>query len=146
MVWVLVASPRGRTSKPRTDQRTHGAWQVSLTGLQSTRREPAATQIGPAAMLFHITHHHDETTCPAHDEAAVAATFGAVLGSLPEHVNEVIGAWVDPPGHDFFFVVDADNAAQIFTGLFPIVSAGTAKIQPVGDYVAMMKVREQMNA
>jgi hypothetical protein len=53
---------------------------------------------------------------------------------------------VDPPGHDFFFVVDADDAGQIFTGLFPIVSAGTAKVQPVGDYVAMMKVREQMNA
>ena len=97
-------------------------------------------------MLFHINYHHDETTCPAHDEAAVAATLGAVLGSLTEHVKEVSGAWVDPPGHDFFFVGDADNAAQIFTGLFPIVSAGTAKIQPVGDYVATMKVREQMNA
>ncbi|MCH2427041.1 MAG: hypothetical protein MK177_06875 [Acidimicrobiales bacterium] len=97
-------------------------------------------------MLFHITHHHDETTCPAHDEAVVAETFGAVLGTLKENVNEVIGAWVDPPGHDFFFVVDADDAGQIFTGLFPIVSAGTAKVQPVGDYVAMMKVREQMNA
>ena len=97
-------------------------------------------------MLFHITHHHDETTCPAHDEAVVATTLGAVLGTLKESVNEAIGAWVDPPGHDFFFVVDADDAGQIFAGLFPIVSAGTAKVQPVGDYVAMMKVREQMNA
>ena len=45
-----------------------------------------------------------------------------------------------------FFVVDADDAGQIFTGLFSIGAAGTAKVQPVGDYVAMMKVREQMNA
>ena len=97
-------------------------------------------------MLFHITHHHDETTCPAHDEAAVAATFGAVLDTLTENVNEVIGAWVDPPGHDFFMVVDADDASQIFMGLFPIVSAGTAKVQPVGDYVAMMKIREQRHS
>ncbi|MDP6650312.1 MAG: hypothetical protein QF796_09280 [Acidimicrobiales bacterium] len=97
-------------------------------------------------MLFHVTHHHDENTCPAHDEAALADTFGAVLGTLTENVNEVIGAWVDPPGHDFFFVVDADDVAQIFTGMFPIVASGTAKIQPVGDYVAMMKLREQMNA
>ena len=96
-------------------------------------------------MLFHITHHHDETTCPAHDEAAVAETFGAVLGTLKENVNEVIGAWVDPTGHDFFFIVDADDAGQVFSGLFPIVAARTAKVQPVGDYVAMMKVREQMN-
>jgi hypothetical protein len=43
-------------------------------------------------MLFHITHHHDETTCPAHDEAAVAETFGAVMDTLAEHVNQVISA------------------------------------------------------
>ncbi|MBS1265561.1 MAG: hypothetical protein MAG471_01410 [Acidimicrobiaceae bacterium] len=67
---------------------------------------------GDERMLFHVTHHHDESTCPA---------------------------------HDFFFVVDADDVAQIFTGMFPIVSAGSAKVQPVGDYVAMMKMREQMN-
>ena len=78
-------------------------------------------------------------------EAAVARTFGAVLGTLTENVNEVVGAWVDPPGHDFFIVVDADDVSQIFTGLFPIVSAGTAKVQPVGDYVAMMELREQLN-
>jgi|GEM_PF-141106 hypothetical protein len=100
---------------------------------------------GDERMLFHVTHHHDESTCPAHDDAVIAETFGAVLGTLEENVNEVIGAWVDPPGHDFFFVVDADDVAQIFTGMFPIVSAGSAKIQPVGDYVAMMKMREQMN-
>ena len=68
-----------------------------------------------------------------------------MLGTLKENVNEVIGAWVDPPGHDFFFVVDADDAEQIFSGLFPIVSDGTAKVQPVGDYAAMMKMREQTN-
>lgn len=54
-------------------------------------------------MLFHITHDHDE--------AAVADTFGAVLGTLAENVNEVVGVWVDPPGHDFLFVVDADDAS-----------------------------------
>ncbi len=97
-------------------------------------------------MLFHITHHHDETTCPAHDDAVVAGTFGVVLDTLTENVNEVIGAWVDPPGHDFFFVVDADDASQIFLGLGPIVSAGTAKIQPVGDYAVMIETRKQLNS
>ena len=33
-------------------------------------------------MLFHITHHHDETTCPAHDKEAADASFGAVLATL----------------------------------------------------------------
>ena len=73
-------------------------------------------------------------------------TFGAVLGALEENVNGVIGAWVDGPGHDFFFVFDADESSQIFAGLLPIATAGTAKIQPVGDYVAVMELREQLNS
>ena len=31
-------------------------------------------------------------------------------------------------------------------GLFPIVSAGTAKVQSVEGYVAMMKTRKQLNS
>tara|TARA_B110000438_G_scaffold293637_1_gene333825 strand:- start:788 stop:952 length:165 start_codon:yes stop_codon:yes gene_type:complete len=51
----------------------------------------------------------------------------------------------DPPGRDFFFVVEADDAWDIFQGLFLIVSAGIARVQPAGDYVAMIKVREALN-
>ncbi len=46
-------------------------------------------------MLFHVTHHHTEATCPAHDDEVAGKTFGIVLDSLKENVNEVIGAWVD---------------------------------------------------
>ena len=73
-------------------------------------------------------------------------TFGAVLGALEENVNGVIGAWVDGPGHDFFFVVGAGESSQILAGLLPIATTGTAKIQPVGDYVAVMNLREQLNS
>ena len=97
-------------------------------------------------MLFHITHHHDEHTCPAKDDAKMATTFGAVMDTLTEHVNAVIGAWVDPAGHDFFFVVDADDTTQIFQGIFPIIDAGTAQVRPVGDFVAMLKARQEANS
>ena len=97
-------------------------------------------------MLSHITHQHDEHTCPAKDDAKMANTFAAVLTTLTEHVNEVIGTWVDPPGHAFFFVVDADDATQIFQGLFPIIDAGTAQVRPVGDFAAMLKARAEANA
>ena len=33
-------------------------------------------------MLFHVTHHHDEHTCPAKDDATMAVTFGAVMDTL----------------------------------------------------------------
>ena len=75
-----------------------------------------------------------------------AVTFGAVMDTLTEHVNEVVGAWVDPPGHDFFFVVDADDATQVFQGMFPIIDAGTAQVRPVGDFAAMLKARAEANA
>ncbi len=39
-------------------------------------------------MLFHITHRHDESTCPLHDEEAGNATFGSVLSALEaNHAN-----------------------------------------------------------
>ena len=94
-------------------------------------------------MLFHITHHHDEHTCPIHD-ADVSHSYGKLLDSLNEHVTKVIGVWVDPGGHDFFIVVDAEEVPHISAGLFPIIPKGTARIQPVGDYAAMLAMRDQL--
>ena len=95
-------------------------------------------------MLFHVTHHHTEATCPAKNDDVMGKTFGVVLDSLRENVNDVIGAWVAPPEHDFFFVVDADDASQIFAGLFPIVDIGTAKIQLVSDYAEALRLRDEL--
>jgi len=91
------------------------------------------------SMIFHITHHHDEKTCPAHDPEKVAATFGQLLPSLAEQGVTVHGAWVDPPGHDFFLVVETDSYEAIVEGLFPAVPMGTARIQPVEDLKARME-------
>ena len=92
-------------------------------------------------MIFHIRHHHDETTCPANSPEAVGATFGSVLPSLEEYGVTVIGAWVDPPGHDFFFVVETDSYDDLVEGLRPILSTVTATIQPVGDLQAQVAKR-----
>jgi hypothetical protein len=35
-------------------------------------------------MLFRMTHHHDETTCPVHDMPVAANTFAKVLDALTE--------------------------------------------------------------
>ena len=32
-----------------------------------------------SVMLFHIHHHRDENTCPAHDPEAVGASFDALV-------------------------------------------------------------------
>ena len=92
-------------------------------------------------MLFHVHHHHDEKTCPAHNAEAVGASFGAVLPALAENGVNVVGAWVDPPGHDFFFVLETDNYEALVEGLRPIIPSGSATIQPVGDMGATVAKR-----
>jgi hypothetical protein len=92
-------------------------------------------------MLFHVHHHHDEKTCPAHNAEAVSASFGAVLPALAENGVNVVGAWVDPPGHDFFFVLETDDYDALVEGLRPIIPSGTATIQPVGDMGATVAKR-----
>ena len=92
-------------------------------------------------MIFHIHHHHDENTCPANSPEAVGATFGSVLPALSEYGVTVIGAWVDPPGHDFFFVLETDDYDALEEGLRPIITSGTATIQPVGDMGATVAKR-----
>ena len=43
-------------------------------------------------MLFHVHHHRDEKTCPAHNAEVVSASFGAVLPALAENGVNVVGA------------------------------------------------------
>ena len=63
------------------------------------------------------------------------------MDSLTDHVNEVVGAWVDPLGHDFFFVLETDDYDALVEGLRPIIPSGTATIQPVGDMGATVAKR-----
>ena len=96
-------------------------------------------------MLFHITHQHDEHTCPARDGDTAARTFGALVENLTEHVDEVIGVWGDPLGHTLFAVVEAGEASQIMQGFFPIIDAGTAQVRPIVNMGTVMEVRDEMD-
>ena len=63
------------------------------------------------------------------------------MPALNEYGVTVIGAWVDPPGHDFFFVVETDSYDDLVEGLRPILASGSARIQPVGDLQAQVAKR-----
>ena len=52
-----------------------------------------------------------------------------------------LSARVDPPGHDFFFVVETDSYDDLVEGLRPILASGSARIQPVGDLQAQVAKR-----
>ena len=71
-------------------------------------------------MIFHIHHHHDENTCPANSLKLSGRHL--VRYYLPWWYGvTVIEAWVDPPGHDFFFVVETDSYDDLVEGLRPIL-------------------------
>ena len=55
-------------------------------------------------MLFHVTHTHNELTCPIHDDETLLGSFGQVLSSLKANGVDVLSAMVDGPGHQLFFV------------------------------------------
>ena len=82
----------------------------------------------------------------AHDKEAGDASFGAALATLEANVEQVVGAWVDPPGHNFFFVVETDDAAKIFAGLWPIIPAGTAQVRPVNSLQAALETADELRS
>ena len=83
-------------------------------------------------MIFHVYHSHNELTCPINDTDLFLSSFGSVVDSLEANNVEVIGAWIDGPGHKSFYI-DADSADDIHNGLHPIIARGTAVITPVAD-------------
>ncbi|HJM27520.1 MAG: hypothetical protein QF596_03525 [Acidimicrobiales bacterium] len=90
-------------------------------------------------MIFHVTHTHNELTCPIHDPETLLNSFGKALESLENESVNIIGAWVDGPGHQLFFVIETDSADAIHNGLKPIIDRGTARIQPVTDMQARIQ-------
>ena len=89
-------------------------------------------------MLFHITHSHNYQTCHGHDEARKAKITEAL-----ENVNEigikVHGIYVDPPGHQAFFILEADTMEQIVKFFDPMLELGKHDIQPVMDLQAALQ-------
>ena len=92
-------------------------------------------------MLFHITHVHNWDNCPAHNPEKAKATFGKVLANREESGTKVIGAYVDPPAHTFYFIVEADNAKQLELLLDPVFELGSAQIHPISDALEVLNRR-----
>ena len=51
--------------------------------------------------MFHVHHHHDEKTCPAHNAEAVGASFGAVLPALAEYGVNGVGVSPSSGGGEY---------------------------------------------
>tara|TARA_B100001750_G_C15278784_1_gene481359 strand:+ start:247 stop:531 length:285 start_codon:yes stop_codon:yes gene_type:complete len=90
-------------------------------------------------MLFHITHTHSYQTCHGHDEAKKAKMVQA-MESVDELGIKLIGMYVDPPGHKFYILMEADTMEQIVGFFDPLLELGDADIHPVMDFQAALAV------
>ncbi|MBT3275993.1 MAG: hypothetical protein HN368_22790 [Spirochaetales bacterium] len=94
-------------------------------------------------MLFHITHQHSEETCPAHDADRMAATFGKMMEAIKESGIDVRGFYANAGAHRVFMVVETDSIEVLNKVLYPALTIGTAKIEPVADAAATASAFEE---
>ena len=90
-------------------------------------------------MLFHIAHTHDPSACLFGDPKRLAGTFGKVDEAMATAGATVIGSWVNPAAHTFYWVVEADAASTLTRGLAPVVELGRADINPVADLAQTLR-------
>ena len=81
-------------------------------------------------MLFHATHTHSYQTCHAHNENKKAKMMTAIQAAGEIGIN-VHGIYVDPPGHVFYLILEADSMEKIVQFFDPILELGDTDIHPV---------------
>jgi uncharacterized protein DUF3303 len=82
-------------------------------------------------MLFIIDHRHTAMTCPAgkiHHEDDFMQTLDA---QAKKSGLKIVEGYLDGPGHQFYFIAEADNAKQILEFSVPLIKIGETKVSPV---------------
>ena len=92
-------------------------------------------------MLFHITHVHNWENCPAHSPDKAKDTFGKMFANAEESGAEIKSAYVDPPSHTFYLIVEANDAKQLEMLLDPVFKIGSAEIRPISDALEVLNRR-----
>ena len=80
-------------------------------------------------MLFIATHEHTPELCPADDPAPVHQM--ANENHIRESGVKVLGSYIAPPEHTLFFVLEADDYAQVVRYFRPMMKIGVPQITPV---------------
>ncbi len=82
-------------------------------------------------MLFIVTHEHGPELCPSDNPAPVHKM--ADESHIKESGVKVVGAYVAPPEHVSFFVLEADDYSKVVRYLKPMMKIGTPDIVPVQE-------------
>ena len=80
-------------------------------------------------MLFVAVHEHSPELCPADAPAPVHQL--ANEKHIKESGVKVLGSYIAPPEHTLFFILEANDYAQVVRYLQPMMKIGTPDIVPV---------------
>lgn len=80
-------------------------------------------------MLFIATHEHTPELCPADDPVPVHQL--ADDKHIKESGVKVLGSYIAPPEHVLFFVLEANDYAQVVRYFRPMMKIGVPHITPV---------------
>ena len=82
-------------------------------------------------MLFMIEARHTAESCPG----GIVRPDKEFTAKLDEQMKrsgvEVVGGWLDAPGHEWYFVIEADDNAALNNAVEPLRLVGDVKIVPV---------------
>ena len=91
-------------------------------------------------MQFVVTQMHAPADCPS-DEPEVLEKLGHAF-SEREAVKKgvrLLGAYIAPLEHTFFFILEAGSLAKVTDFLRPAAKLGTAKVTPVDDFQKVVR-------
>ncbi len=89
-------------------------------------------------MLFVVTHEHAPESCPADDPAPVHKLVDE--NHIRESGVKVLGSYVAPPEHVLYFVLEADEYAQVVRYFRPMMKIGNVDIVPVQTVAEAMGI------
>ncbi|HVP22556.1 MAG TPA: DUF3303 family protein [Conexivisphaerales archaeon] len=82
-------------------------------------------------MLFVIDHTHAAEHCPAGTLHPYREFTSDVNKAAAGNDVKVVEGYVDGPGHHIYFVVEANDPAQIYSFALPLISIGHTHVAPV---------------
>jgi hypothetical protein len=82
-------------------------------------------------MLFVLDHKHSAENCPAGTVRPDKELFSKLETRAKTSGVRFIEAYLDGPGHHFYFIVEAETTEQILNFAIPYLGIGDTKATPV---------------
>jgi hypothetical protein len=83
-------------------------------------------------MKYMVTHRHTAEMCPGGNVRPDKEFIGKLNDQIKSSGVNLLGGYLDGPGHEFYFVFDTDDVGKLYTAIEQLRLVGdTNKIVPI---------------